>query len=98
MRQCTRPHRNAFAMHAAPIVPSATVQTPVRQLLLNVGVAVTAIAIAGSQNTRKVSHGLERISRDLHVVVPDSIGLTLYTNLHSTPGAGNGSAEWLDTQ
>src|SRR5215469_6714428 len=65
-------------MHAAPIVDRAKLQTTVRPLLLNAGVAAAAIAMAGSQNKRKASQGLERMSQDLHVVVLNSMELTLY--------------------
>lgn len=40
-------------MHAVPIVPSATVQTIVRQLLLNAGLPATKITTAGTQNNAK---------------------------------------------
>ena len=59
-------------MHPVPIVPSATLQTIVRPLLLNAERPATTIAIAGSQKTSKALHGRARMSRDLHVVLPGS--------------------------
>lgn len=62
-------------MQAVPIVPSATVHTTVRQLLLNAELPATIIAKAGNQNTAKARHGLARMSRDLQVVLPDATEL-----------------------
>jgi hypothetical protein len=62
-------------MHAIPIVASATVQTIVRQPVLNPELPATTIAMAGSQKTAKARHGLERISRDSQAVVSESIEL-----------------------
>ena len=68
-------------MHPVPIVLRATVQAIVRQPLLNAERPATIIAIAGSQKTSKALHGLARISRDLHVVPPGSIGPSVDSNI-----------------
>src|SRR6516162_603425 len=57
-------------------MPSATVQTTVRQLLLMAGAPATTIAIAGSQYSVKTSHRLDRMSRDSQVVASDFIPRT----------------------
>src|SRR5215469_9607768 len=54
-------------------MPSATVQTAVRQPLLMAGAPATTIAIAGSQYSVKTSHRLDRMSRDSQVVASDFI-------------------------
>ncbi len=76
VRQCDEGHQEEegageVTVHA-PIVPSATVQTTVRQPLLMAGTPATTIAIAGSQYRRKTRHRLDRMSRDLQVVALDS--------------------------
>ena len=58
-------------MQAVPIVPSATVQTTVRQLPRNTELPATTIAKAGNQNTAQALRELERISRDLQVALSD---------------------------
>src|SRR5215469_10886872 len=54
-------------------MPSATVQTTVRQPLLMTGAPATTIAIAGTQYSMKTSHRLDRMSRDSQVVGSDCI-------------------------
>src|SRR6516225_9805724 len=67
-------------MHAVPIVPSPTVQTIARKLLPNAAFPATTIAATGSQNRTRACHGLERMSRDLQVVVPDSMQPRFHCN------------------
>ena len=65
-------------MQAVPIVLSAATQTTVRQPPLKSDLPVTAIAMAGSQNKPKASHGVEKMSRELLDVGPRSMRLTPY--------------------
>ena len=60
-------------MQAAPIMPSATVQTMVRRPLLTAEPPAATIAMAGSQNTAKALHGFASMSSDLLVVASGSM-------------------------